>query len=72
MDFIFAIVMVMVGLIASDRFYANQEQQQLAQDEVKDNKVKDNKVKDNKVKDNKVVNIKDKLANRRKAPHLYS
>ncbi len=67
MDFIFAIVMVMVGLIASDRFYANQEQQQLAQDEVKDNKVKDNKF-----KDNKVVNIKDKLANRRKAPHLYS
>ncbi len=57
MDFIFAIVMVMVGLIASDRFYANQEQQQLAQGEVKDNKVSENKV----------IQIKDKLANRRKA-----
>ena len=61
MDFIFAIVMIMVGLIASDRFYANQEQQQIAQGEVKKNKVSENKV----------ISIKDKLAKRREAPHLY-
>ena len=61
MDFIFAMIMIVVGLIASDKFYANQEQQQLAQGEVKKNKVSESKV----------ISIKDKLANRRKAPHLY-
>ena len=55
MDFIFAIVILIIGLIVSAKFYANQEQQQLAQ----------GKVKPNKVRKNKVVSLKDKLEQQR-------